>query len=257
MRTLIVLLASLSILRASVYFDGTGTTYLTAINKGRSLDTNALTLSLHTYPVVGFNAFSVSLGGDGYNPTPYNFQNRAVAGSPHMVLYYISDGLNDQIYDSGLGPYPNLSACYSLTLIYGTSSSMQWYKDGLLISGSWTAGGSAVCVKTAHDIHYGNYGDDFVAQRSWNGFLSEVAVYNTNLTTIELLNLNKSKMKRIALQIRPANLAYYWPLDQNFEGSTDNTANRLFDLSGNKLPATAVGPCRYAAEHVCSYPPNE
>jgi len=60
------------------------------------------------------------------------------------------------------------------------------------------------------------YGPGFAFSTSFtlNGKLSEVALWNTVLTSAEIALYYNSRGKRIPLQIQPANLLAYYPLDR-------------------------------------------
>lgn len=67
---------------------------------------------------------------------------------------------------------------------------------------------------------------------NFDGKISEVAYWNVVLTQAEITQLASSKIKGMPLQIRPASLLGYWPLDDqpggtSFDGDTAN------DKSGN------------------------
>jgi len=80
-----------------------------------------------------------------------------------------------------------------------------------------------------------------VASGNFNGKISEVAFWNVALTDHEVDLLNNSKIKRIALQIQPANLQLYLPLDDFAEGTNlDTSADTYMDLSKNRYDGTGV-----------------
>lgn len=67
--------------------------------------------------------------------------------------------------------------------------------------------------------------------RCFDGVINEVAFWHSYLTASEIERL-QSHVKRIPLQVNPANLAAYWPLDDD-HGDTASHNKVFLDLSGN------------------------
>jgi len=86
--------------------------------------------------------------------------------------------------------------------------------------------------------------------------IEEIAIWNTKLSDDEVALLYSSKLKRMPLQIQPANLKLYLPLDDHTAGTALNTT--VFkDLSGNGNDGTgtdADADSSTTAE-VLNYPP--
>lgn len=88
--------------------------------------------------------------------------------------------------------------------------------------------------------------------------ISEVGVWDVELSSVERENLFGSKIKHMPLQIRPANLQMYLPMDDGPDGeSADGDAVR--DLSGNGNDGTGDDGANnsgltWKAEEVLSYP---
>jgi len=101
-----------------------------------------------------------------------------------------------------------------------------------------------------------NVGANQNGNESWDGYINEVAVWDIALTAGEISLLFNSKLKRMPLQIQPANLKLYLPMDDHPEGAGINTA--VFrDLSGNGNDGTGVdadGDSTIESETVLSYP---
>ena len=91
-----------------------------------------------------------------------------------------------------------------------------------------------------------------------DGKISEVAIWDTNLSTEEVSLLYNSKVKGIQRQIKPNNLVGYWPLDDFPDGtSLDTSSGGYKDRSGNGNDGTGVdadGDSTNIAEEVLSYP---
>ena len=93
-----------------------------------------------------------------------------------------------------------------------------------------------------------------------NGQITEVAIWNVALTDAEVALLASSRIKGIPLQVRPANLKLYYPMDDQSQGtSADGTTIRDYSGSGNNglgnNGANNTG-CLFAGESALSYPPS-
>lgn len=88
--------------------------------------------------------------------------------------------------------------------------------------------------------------------------LSEVAMWSQSgaPTAQEVANLCNAKVKRMPLQINPASLGGYWPLDDRGDAATVNAQTfRDFSSAGNNGTGTdADGDSTGLAEAVLSYP---
>ena len=87
------------------------------------------------------------------------------------------------------------------------------------------------------------------------GTINELAVWNTAVSATEMKLLGKSNVKRMPLQIQPANLVMYLPLDDVPEGQTGYGEALWRDMSGNGNHATAGGTSAMGKrEEILSYP---
>jgi len=123
----------------------------------------------------------------------------------------------------------------------------QWYHFCQVI----TATGMNFYVDTVDQgaINPGGYGGDInypdaieflIGQYAGNvsdSRIDEFAYWNTELSTTEIALLAQSRVKRLPLQIKPANLLLYLPFDDVNIGQSFTTA---VDLSGNSNDATGV-----------------
>lgn len=80
-----------------------------------------------------------------------------------------------------------------------------------------SASASGTLTTSFNEIIIGNVGD---GARTFDGKLSEAAIWNVVLTQSEIDILAKSRVKNIPLQIRPSALMRYWPLDDKSDGSS-------------------------------------
>lgn len=87
--------------------------------------------------------------------------------------------------------------------------------------------------------------------------VSEIAVWSVELTEAQSAQYHNAKMRRIPLQIQPANLLMYSPLDDYADGTTSLGGNTFRDESGNGNTGTMVdtdGDSIALAEGELSYP---
>lgn len=74
--------------------------------------------------------------------------------------------------------------------------------------------------------------------RYFDGIITDVAVWNTNLSATEISLLANSKLKLMVLQIRPASLGGgYWSMDDQ-SGETSADGDMVRDLSGQNNNGT-------------------
>jgi hypothetical protein len=107
-------------------------------------------------------------------------------------------------------------------------------------------------------ILIGAYENNTGPKNFFDGVIYETGVWDTNLSVPEIELLCNSKIKRIALQIKPANLIGYWSLDDGADGVAISTdANFYKDLSSNVNSCQGVdgdGDSTNEAETVLTYP---
>ena len=95
-----------------------------------------------------------------------------------------------------------------------------------------------------------------VIEEKFDGQITEVCLWNTALTADEISLLYSSRLKGISLQIKPANLKLYLPLDDHASGTALNTT--VFkDLSGNGNDGTGVDTDAdsFTTAEILNYPP--
>lgn len=104
-----------------------------------------------------------------------------------------------------------------------------FYVDGTQTSyGTSTTGVGAINSDAALSVAIGNQID---LTNASDGRLSEVAVWDVILNATEIAQLSKSRVKNMPLQVRPASLMGYWPLQECASGST--CSSTFIDYSGN------------------------
>lgn len=105
---------------------------------------------------------------------------------------------------------------------------MDVFVDGVSEANDTTSAGDS--ADGTSDLLIGARGDS--ANFFLNGTVSEVAMWDVALTDAEILSLSTSRVKRMPLQVRPASLVFYLPLDDISDGvSADGATFR--DLSQN------------------------
>lgn len=102
-------------------------------------------------------------------------------------------------------------------------------------------------------------GGDSNAARTFDGFISELAVWNTILTSSEISLLASSRTRYIPLQVRPSSLVTYLPLDEVSQGVSVSVSNIIRDRSsygnnGSSQFGTGGANPVGSADQVLSYP---
>lgn len=126
-----------------------------------------------------------------------------------------------------------LNAWHHVALVYDKSSSTNdpvIYIDG--VSQSITESsipGGAVSSDAAETFYIGNRSD---GTRTFDGQITELAVWNASLTQADVTLLYGSKIKGMPFQIKPTNLKGYWRLNESSDGSA---------FTGSSLDATGNG----------------
>jgi len=137
-----------------------------------------------------------------------------------------------------------------------TGSTWQLYFDGTSVSSSSADGSGALSTTAKFFIGAGDISGS--PARFFDGKITEVAVWNTNLSQTQITQLASSRVKRMPLQIAPSNLKGYWPLDDQPDG-TSGDGDTSKDLSGNGNDGTGNDGANntgltMVAEQVLSYP---
>ena len=108
------------------------------------------------------------------------------------------------------------------TVVENTWQHFVYTHDGT--NGNFYKNGSLLAGPKAQDPS-GNWGGFSIGKSDGNtidGKITEVVIWDVALTVPEISLLYNSKVKEIPLQIRPANLKLYWPLDDYAAGTTIN-----------------------------------
>ncbi len=172
--------------------------------------------------------------------------------------------LNNSIeFDIGIGSgfirafWENFTSIDTWHHIVGTydGTTLRLYIDG---TEKDTTGYSGAITTETESLRIG--ANSGTANRFFNGKLSEVSIWSEALTAGEVFLLYNSKVKGMPLQIQPANLVGYWPLDDFSDGTVlDTSVDGYKDRSGNGNDGTGVdadGDSTNVAEQVLSYQPN-
>jgi len=116
-----------------------------------------------------------------------------------------------------------------------TATNVKFYVNGSLIAHQSNQNGVNLSSDTG--VKYlGNRND---GARPFDGIINEVALWSAVLSATEITILAKSKVKGIPLQIQPANLVMYLPLDDEADG-TSADGDTFVDRSGSGYEGTGV-----------------
>lgn len=94
----------------------------------------------------------------------------------------------------------------------------------------------------------------------WDGQIDELAIWSKALSDNDIADLYNSKIKGMPLQVQPANLVAYWPMDNGPDGASAD-GDTIRDLSGNGSDGIGDNGANntgltWKAEEVLSYPPS-
>lgn len=167
-----------------------------------------------------------------------------------------------------------LNVSGSTGLVVQTSNSVinfsQWYHIVLTSDGSVTAANYHIYINgvettyatqtnmvtptdnSASTIEIGNRNSDML--RGFDGYITDVAIWNVILTPQEIRLLANSRVKYTPLLIETQSLQAYWPLDQVADGVTNLGTNVFLDMSGKGNHGTGKNLLKGKSEEVLSYP---
>lgn len=129
---------------------------------------------------------------------------------------------------------------------------MEVYVDGVEATSYSQQDIPLVGLEDFDEIYVGNIS---AGNRSFDGKISELALWKSFLDASEIAML-QSGVKRMPLQVDPANLLDYWPLDDRGDGTTADSKTHLDMVASHLLTGdhggNASGLIGYA-EEVLSY----
>lgn len=151
-------------------------------------------------------------------------------GGGRIVTFW-SDGGAGQLCRS-VGGAITTNTWYRLcSTLSGGGSTGKIYIDGVETTYGLNQAGGALQSDASNNFQIGKIGISG-GQRFFDGIITEVAIWNTALSTTDILRLGRSTMRGLPLHISPSNLRGYWPLDDTF-GVASGHNRTLYDLSGN------------------------
>ena len=174
-----------------------------------------------------------------------------------------SRGISDEFqFDVGL------SVSGHITAVYAMEDNMQnkWWHIAAIYTGTnafiYLNGnkgaeevGTATIIDWTGDLWVGRKGFE---RLQLDGRMNEIAIWNTNLSATDVEILCNSKVKGMPLQIKPANLVMYLPLDDEPDG-TSGDGDTFVDRSGSGNDGTGYDSANNTGltckgEEVLSYP---
>ncbi len=115
------------------------------------------------------------------------------------------------------------------------SGQIEIYLDG--VSDATPVAETEGDIDNAEPFYIGRYGAG--AGEEMKGIISDVAVWDTNLSSDEITFLAESKIKGAPLQVKTSNLKAYWSLDDIADGVSGNAAT-FIDMTGNDHDGTGT-----------------
>ena len=98
-----------------------------------------------------------------------------------------------------------------------TAANVSIYVNGTVTTYQTTTNGVTIADNSTETV---KIGDTSIANRTFDGIITEIAVWQVVLTAQEIATLALSRVKGMPLQIQPASLDAYWPLHEEEDGSS-------------------------------------
>lgn len=109
-----------------------------------------------------------------------------------------------------------------------TATNAKIYINGTEATYQTTTNGASLGNNAADTTRLGNNAN---SNRTFDGIINEVAIWNSVVSVDDINNLSNSRIKRFPLQVSPSNLKAYWAIGNAGDGSTADAV--IFnDLSG-------------------------
>ncbi|MFH1360041.1 MAG: LamG domain-containing protein [Candidatus Omnitrophota bacterium] len=122
-----------------------------------------------------------------------------------------------------------------------TPDTITWYVNGV----SQGTNNCSLAVNTSSTTL--SFGQSGSAGQFFDGRVTELAIWNTELNSTDVGLLYKSYIKGMPLQIRPANLQAYWPFDDKSDGNSFNFSTaRDYSQNDNSLSCSCLPAGCYA-----------
>jgi hypothetical protein len=97
-------------------------------------------------------------------------------------------------------------------------------------------------------------GNNNAATVTFNGYISDVAVWTSVLSAADIQQLFRGKLHYMPLQISPSTLKAYWPLDDFADGVTLTGTDTVKDRSPSAFNGSQTNSPVSKAAQIVSYP---
>lgn len=223
----------------------------TAVN-----DIRPITYSFWCKPISNFHSFPTYIaktgyGGAGSNGDTWIQQNTNNAARPLSIGFYMVTTGADLFRESvdntvELGVWQHYAITWDGSV---TGTNIHIYKNGIEVAYAATQTSGGIIPSDATRIL--SIGGDNTVSDYLNGYMSDVAIWNVELSLSEIAMLSSSRKKGIPLNIRPKNLKFYMPLDD----CADKTGcvGSFLDRSGFGSNGTTTTVPIGSAEEILSY----
>lgn len=132
-----------------------------------------------------------------------------------------------------------------------TAANVHIYINGTEVSYATTTNGTGPTDNSADSLNIGN---NTTVAGTFDGQLTEVAVWGSVLTTTDVNALLYGKLHLMPFHVSGAALLAYWPLDDFANGATVTGAGTVKDISGNARHGTATNSPVSKAVELHTYP---
>lgn len=155
-------------------------------------------------------------------------------------------------YNSGDGTTDVADGNWHLVVGTWDGSNIRIYADAGAAENSTVQSGTM--SSDASTVSIGTY---LATGEPWNGLMTDIFAYNVGLTQAEIEQIYYARLKGMPLQIRPANLKTYWPLDNVSHAVSGDAAifpDRVGGWNGTGIDGANNTGLTGEAETYLSYP---
>lgn len=155
-------------------------------------------------------------------------------GRKHAQWFFQDASGGSQSSDAARGPIVDDGRWHHVALVWNrTNGHIKYYHDGKIAA---TDGDVAIAMDALHEgstaFHIGNHraGE---GGRNWDGFIDEMAIYQTELTAAQIAGLAAGEKRPSEW---PEHLVAYWPFDTDYASPIHNARYQGRAVSAQKTP---------------------
>jgi len=223
-----------------VEFNGVDTVIAHTANDNVLTENGAMTISVMAVPYTD---------GEGNSGC---FVTRGTSATTHGVNFCISATNAVVLFVNGTTSLNHTSVNGAFTLNRLSNFIVKWdgsttaanariFVDGVEVSSyATTTNGVTIGDNSGDTLRIGNRS---ALNQCFNGNISEVAIWNAQLTDKEIATIGKSRVKGLPLGIQRQSLVFYAPMKECTDRDNCTGTNKILDFSGSNNFGTPAGGC--------------